>query len=63
MKRIAIREGSILGGCLVFGFLILPVLVFFVGQSVFGVYGGDGYGGFFSAFAARVLAFIPVIPL
>jgi len=57
MKHIAIREASILGGCLVFGFLVLPALVFFVGQNVFGGYGGDGYGGFFSALASRVFTF------
>jgi hypothetical protein len=44
-------------GMLAFGILVLPVLVFFVGQVVFGAYEGDGYGGFFSALLEQLLAF------
>lgn len=40
---------------LLFGILLLPLAVFFVGQLVFGQYEGDGYGGFYSALFGRLV--------
>ena len=57
MKRTSLREAIVFGACLLFGFIVLPAAVFFVGQSVFGAYGGDGYGEFFTTLARKVLAF------
>ena len=57
MKRTSIREAILLGSCLLFGLLLLPVAVFFVGQTVFGAYGGDGYGEFFTTLMGKILAF------
>ena len=34
--------------CLLFGLLILPVLVFIVGQVIFGDFAGGGLGAFFT---------------
>lgn len=57
MKRTSIRETIVLVSCLLFGLLLLPMAVFFVGQTVFGAYGGDGYGEFFASLMSKILAF------
>ena len=36
------------------GIALLPLAVFFVGNEVFGAYGGDGFGHFFESILARL---------
>lgn len=51
----AIRKEAILFVVLLFvGIVLLPLAVFLVGQSVFGAYGGAGYGDFFGSISARL---------
>lgn len=57
MKRTSIREAILFVSCLLFGLLLLPIAVYFVGQAVFGAYGGDGYGQFFASLAGKIIAF------
>ncbi|MDJ0699844.1 MAG: hypothetical protein QNJ07_08315 [Woeseiaceae bacterium] len=57
MKRVAIREAVVFLSLLLFGVLLLPLAVYFVGQAVFGAYGGSGYGEFFSSLAAKLISF------
>ena len=42
------REAFLIIACLSFGLLILPVLVFIVGQVIFGEFAGGGLGAFFA---------------
>lgn len=36
------------------GFVILPVAIFWVGQGIFGTYGGAGYGDFFGTISEKI---------
>lgn len=36
------------------GIVTLPLAVFYVGNEVFGAYGGDGFGHFFGSILARL---------
>ena len=57
LKHAAVREAVIFLSLLLFGVLLLPVAVYFVGQTVFGNYAGGGYGDFFSSLAGKLLGF------
>ncbi len=50
------REAGLLVGFLFFGLVLLPVAVYFVGQAIFGDYGGGSYGHFFSNLSGRIRA-------
>lgn len=41
-------------GLLFFGIVLMPVLIYWVGQTVFGTYGGSGYGEFFGTLMAKI---------
>ena len=45
---------ALLTGFLFIGLVVMPVVVYFVGQTVFGTYGGQGYGDFFGTLSAKV---------
>ena len=42
---------------LLFGLVVLPVCIWFTGKTVFGAYGGAGYGEFFGALSGRIRSF------
>lgn len=52
-KRIK-RETALFVGMLFIGFVLLPFAVFKVGHSVFGDYGGSGYGNFFGTLSDKL---------
>ena len=52
-QRITAELGLFLG-LLFFGFVLMPIAIWFIGQSIFGAYGGEGYGDFFGSLSARV---------
>ncbi len=54
IRRIATKEIALLSGFLFFGLVIMPMMIFFVGQSVFGSYSGAGYGDFFATLSESV---------
>jgi hypothetical protein len=54
LQRAAIRELALFLGLLLFGFVIMPVGIYLVGQKVFGQYAGHGYAGFFGEISAQV---------
>ena len=54
IKQLAIRESALFIGLLFVGLVLLPVAIYLVGQSVFGAYGGIGYGEFFGTLSAKV---------
>ena len=41
---------------LFFGFVIMPIGIWFVGKAVFGEYGGAGYADFFGTLSAKIRA-------
>ena len=41
---------------LFFGFVIMPIGIWFVGTAVFGEYGGAGYADFFGTLSAKIRA-------
>ena len=57
VRKKLVTEATVFLSLLLIGVLLLPVAVYFVGQSVFGAYAGDGYGEFFTALARKLLAF------
>ena len=48
------REFSIFIALLFFGFILLPIGIWFVGKAVFGAYGGAGYGEFFGSLSGKI---------
>ncbi len=41
-------------GLLFFGFVLMPVIIWFVGKAVFGAYGGAGYTEFFGTLSGKI---------
>jgi len=54
LKQAALRETALFLGLLFLGFVIVPIAIFWVGQDVFGDYGGYGYADFFGTLSARI---------
>jgi len=54
LKQIALRELALLLGLLFFGFVLVPIAIFYVGQNVLGQFGGHGYGDFFGTLSAKI---------
>ena len=53
-KRRATQEIALFVGLLFLGFVIMPILIYWVGQNVFGRYGGHGYGEFFGNLSGQI---------
>ncbi len=54
LRQIATKEIALLSGFLFFGIAILPILIYYVGDAVFGAYGGFGYGDFFGTLSQKL---------
>lgn len=54
IRQLATKEIALFTGLLFLGLVIMPILIYFVGQSVFGTYVGLGYGDFFGTLAGKV---------
>lgn len=54
IKKFAIRESALFVGLLFVGFVLMPIVIYLVGQDVFGAYGGAGYGDFFGTLSEKV---------
>ena len=50
------KEALLLLILFVIGIGVMPAVIYVIGQMIFGTYGGDGFGGFFSAFGTKLLA-------
>jgi hypothetical protein len=50
------KEAAIFAVMLFLGFVILPIAIWFVGNLVFGDYGGTGYGDFFGRLRNKILS-------
>ena len=49
-------EVGLFTGLLFLGFVIMPIVIWFIGQNIFGAYGGEGYGDFFGSLSAKIRA-------
>ena len=56
LRDVIRKELALLAGFLFLGIALLPVAVYFVGQAIFGDYGGQSYGQFFGDLASRIRA-------
>lgn len=54
LRRKITRESALFVGLLFTGFVLLPIAVWMVGDTLFGEYGGAGYGDFFGTLSAKI---------
>ena len=53
-KHVVLRETAVFLSLLLAGLVILPIVIYLVGDQVFGHYGGHGLGGFFNSLSGRI---------
>ena len=56
LKKTFLMESARLAGCLVFGVLVLPLAIFWVGQAIFGEFGGGQLGDFYASLMTQLRA-------
>ena len=54
LGKVIRNELALLIGFLFIGIVVLPIAVYFVGQAIFGEYGGQSYGQFFGDIGSRI---------
>lgn len=54
LKKTIRKELGLFVGLLFVGFVLMPVAIFWVGQNLFGAYGGQGYGDFFGTISEKI---------
>ena len=54
LRKFIRREVGLLAGLLFFGLVLMPVGIFWIGESIFGEYGGRGYGEFFGIISEKL---------
>jgi hypothetical protein len=54
LKNIVRKELALLVVLLFFGLVLMPIVIYVVGQSVFGAYGGQGYADFFGNLSGKI---------
>lgn len=54
LGKILRKEAALLSGLLLFGLVILPMAIWFVGNALFGAYGGQGYSEFFGVLSGKI---------
>jgi len=60
-RQRATRESVLFLILLLIGVLILPIVIYSVGTSIFGEYAGNGYWDFFGQLRSELLAGEPVV--
>jgi len=53
-RKVASKELALLLTLVLFGLVLLPICVFFVGDLVFGDYGRSGFSGFFNTLSSKI---------
>lgn len=48
------KEAGLFVGFLFLGLIVMPLAIYFVGQNIFGDYGGHGYSQFFGELSGRI---------
>jgi len=54
LKQIALKELALFLTLLFFGFVLVPIAIYYVGQNVLGQFGGYGYGDFFGTLSSKI---------
>jgi hypothetical protein len=54
IRQRATKEVALLTGLLFIGLVVMPIIVYQVGQSIFGPYGGAGFGDFFGTLSGKI---------
>lgn len=54
LKKAARKESLLLLWLVFFGLVLMPIAIFWIGQSLFGAYGGQGYGDFFGTLSLKI---------
>lgn len=54
IRKFVSKELALLLSLVLFGFVLLPICVFFVGDLVFGDYGPSGFSGFFNTLSSKI---------
>lgn len=54
LKKVARKESLLLLWLVFFGLVLMPIAIFWIGQSLFGAYGGQGYGDFFGTLSLKI---------
>ena len=54
LKKAIRKELGLFVFLLFVGLVLMPVAIFWVGQSLFGAYGGHGYGDFFGTISEKI---------
>lgn len=54
LKKAIRKELGLFVGLLFIGVVLMPIAIFWVGQSFFGDYGGHGYGDFFGTISEKI---------
>ncbi len=54
IKRSLIREVALFTGLLFLGFVVVPILIYWMGPRVLGDFGGVGYADFFNGISTRI---------
>lgn len=55
-RNVIRKEVGLLAGLLFFGLVLMPIAIYWVGQSIFGAYGGHGYSEFFGTISEKIRA-------
>lgn len=56
LSRILKKEAAVFLGFLFLGVVVLPIVIWFIGNVVFGAYGGAGYTDFFGTLSGKIRA-------
>ncbi len=56
IRQVIRKEVALLAGLLFLGLVIMPIGIFWIGQTMFGTYGGHGYGEFFGTISEKIRA-------
>jgi ACR3 family arsenite efflux pump ArsB len=61
MKKVATRELALFLVLFFTGLVILPVLIYLVGNALFGDYGGSGFSDFYQLLHGELRTGVPVV--
>ncbi len=53
-RQVITKEAALLVGLLFVGFVLVPIAIYWIGQGLFGEFGGQGYGDFFGTLSAKI---------
>jgi len=60
LKQRILKEAALFTGLLFVGLVLMPIAIYWVGQNVFGEYGGQGYSDFFGTLGTKIRGGEPV---